>query len=64
MIRGSGLLGLVLALLSACGSEEEQERIDAEATWDSMVERSRDRPVQLDTMPDYSIPQRDSALRP
>ena len=64
MIRVSGVLGLSLVLLGACRSEEEQERIEAEASWDSMVEQSRDRPVRLDTMPDYGIPRRDSALRP
>lgn len=64
MTRGCRLLGLALVLLGACRSEEEQERLEAEAAWDSMVEQSRDRSVQLDTMPGYGIPRRDSALLP
>jgi hypothetical protein len=60
MRRAAGLLFLALMLPAACRGEEERRADDSEAAWDSMVERSRDRPTRLDTMPDIAVPRSDS----
>ena len=64
MSRPALQLLLALALLVACDSEQERTEKESEAAWDSMVERSRGRPAELDTMPEYGIPRRDSASAP
>ena len=47
MRRATWLLGGLLLLL-ACQGEEEQAAEEGRAAMDSMVERSRSRPVQLE----------------
>lgn len=64
MRRAAGLLFLALTLLGACRGEEERRAEDSEAAWDSMVERSRERPTRLDTMPEIAVPRSDSGPRP